>query len=364
MAKYQVRPAPALLDLAQQAGVPGGNGYTESDTYDPIAIATYWAGLGYKVMPLKSMEDIRKTEKSFDQAGKLPAFRGKQYEQGTTDPDLIRKWWTDDPFRGVGLPTQANHLLVVDIDNDDSVNGELNFMEMAAEIGLDVSEVPMSKSPSYYGGYHLYWRLPRAFPKMGLPFISKLAKGVDVPWFVVAPGSWKYTTVGLDRQEKPVKDIGVQSWYAGDPAQIPMAPKVLLEKLKRRGAIKGVPAVEFTVMDRVGRHNGSDGKVDINYYQANGIPLKVTDGQNGVLYRIACKLAGHTVEMPEPHAVDLCWDIIRNSPHNPAKGKWTYEQVEELVHGAYVWVAEDNKKTDRVRAEFIANVSALKGLVK
>ena len=79
MTKVQVRPTPAMLDQAAQAGVPGGNGYGPGDDYDAIAVALYWAGLGYKVMPLKSPDEIRSAGDPMDQAGKVPAFKGKQY---------------------------------------------------------------------------------------------------------------------------------------------------------------------------------------------------------------------------------------------------------------------------------------------
>jgi hypothetical protein len=351
-----------MLDQAANAGVP-----VSTETYDPIAIATYWAGLGYKVMPLKSMAEIRKGKFPEDQAGKIPSLKGKQEEQGTRDPEVIKRWWGDDSKRGAGIPTQANRLLVVDIDNDDSFSGELSFMEMAADIGLDVSEVPMSKSPSYHGGYHLYYRLPRTFGKMGLPAVSLIARNVDLPWFVVAPGSWKYTTVGIDRHEKAVKGIGIQTWYAGDPADIPMAPAVLLDKLIRRGAVKGVPATEVTRMERESHRTGSDGKVDIKHYQENGIPLGLKGlGQNGVLYKIACKMAGDSIGLPEHEAVDECWDIIRNSPQKPNRELWTKEDVERLVSGAYVWVADDNKKKAKWRSAFLHSLrnNSQKGLLK
>jgi hypothetical protein len=240
-------------------------------------------------------------------------------------------------------------------------------MEMATKIGLDVTEVPMSKSPGYHGGYHLYYRLPPSFPKMSLPAVSLIAKNVDLPWFVVAPGSWKYTTIGYNHRDEPVKSIGIQTWYAGDPADIPMAPKALLDKLMRRGAVKGVPATEVTQIERARHRTGSDGKIDIEYYEKNGIPLGLIGlGQNGAPYRIACKMAGRSMQVPEKDAVDWCWKIISNSPKHPDKPAWTYENVEDLVHGAYVWVPKDNQDTDQLRASFITNLlsNSKKGLVR
>jgi hypothetical protein len=240
-------------------------------------------------------------------------------------------------------------------------------MEMCEQIGLDVTEVPMSKSPSYHGGYHLYWRLPRTFGKMSLPAVSLIARNVDVPWFVVAPGSWKYTTVGIDRHEKAVKGVGIQTWHAGDPANIPMAPKVLLDKLIRRGAVKGIPATEVSRIERASQRTGSDGKIDIEHYQKNGIPLGLTGlGQNGALYRIACKMVGNSVSLSEREAVDECWDIIRNSPQHPNKPAWTYEDVERLVHGACEFVAEDNEKKTQERIQIISMLrsTSKKGLLK
>jgi bifunctional DNA primase/polymerase-like protein len=366
LSRFSIRPTPEMRELAAQAHVPGGNGYSPDDDYDGVAVASFWASLGYRVLPLKSIEQVRRSEESLGQAGKLPALKGNQYEQGTRDPEVIERWWTEDPGRGVGISTQANHLLVIDVDNDRQFNGERNFMELADQIGLDLSNVPMSKSPSYEGGYHLYWQLPRSFPKMSLPFISKLAKNVDVPWFVVAPGSWKYTTLGYDYKDNAIKGIGAQTWVAGDPRNIPMAPKVLKDKLMARGAIKGVPPTEVDFVNRANYRTGADGTIDIQYYDTNGIPLGIANGQNGTLYRIACKMAGYSMNVEQDDAVNWCWDIIRRSPQHPHKPAWTFTEVEDLVAGAYVWVDKDNAKSAQADADLIFKLlsKSKKGLVR
>ncbi len=351
--KFSIRPTQHMLDLAQKADVPGSSEPIPAvdQLYDPIAIATYWSELGYKVMPLKSMDEVRHGGFPDDQAGKIPSLKGKQYEQGTRDPEVIRQWWGEDPYRGVGIPSQANGLLMVDIDNDSRRRGELSFMEMCAEIGIDPTEVPMSKSPSYHGGYHLYYRLPRAAPRLSLPAVSVIAENGDLPWFVVAPGSWKYTTLGYTHRDELVKGIGIQTWYAGDPANIPMAPKALMQKLMRRGVPKGSIAVETSSTIRGSYRTAKDGFIDVEHYEKNGIPLGLEHGQNGALYRIACKMAGHWMGLPEYEATQRCWAIISNSPIKLRKGPWTYEQVEKLVKGAYEWIAEDNKAKEKIVAK-------------
>jgi hypothetical protein len=66
-----------MLDLAETAGVPGGNGYAPGDTYDAVQVALYWAQVG-KVMPLKSPDEMFRDGDDVSQAGKIPAFKGTQ----------------------------------------------------------------------------------------------------------------------------------------------------------------------------------------------------------------------------------------------------------------------------------------------
>jgi hypothetical protein len=363
VSQISVRPTQHMLDLAGNAGVPGGKGYGLHDEYDAVAVATYWSQVG-KVLPLKSPREAFDKDGHLNNAGKLPALRGSQYEQGTRDPEQIKRWWGENPGWGVGLSTQASHVLAIDVDNGIGQTGELNFIELCHDLRIDLSEVPHSQSPNYHGGLHLLWRLPNAFPKMGLPAVSRIADHVDIPWFIVVAGSWKYTTLGYDRKGAAIKGIGVQTWRAGDPLQLPMAPKPLLNKLLACGAVKGVPATDRRSLARRPYYRlDHTGTIDVDHYETNGIPI---GQQNPTLYRIACKMAGHSVGLPKHEAVDRCWEIIRTSPQKPAKGPWTYEQVERLVEGAYKWVAADNEKEAQERADIIATLlgNSKKGLLK
>ncbi len=351
VAQISVRPTRHMLHLAETAGVPGGNGYAPGDTYDAVQVALYWAQVG-KVMPLKSPDEMFRDGDDISQGGKIPAFKGGQYEQGTRDPEEIKRIWSDDPGRGIGLPTQANRVLAIDVDNGPDKSGELNFVEMCTEIGVDLTEVPCSKSPSYHGGYHLFWKLPNSFPRMGLPAVSSIAAHVDIPWFVVVAGSWKHTTFGYDRKGVAKKGVGVQTWYAGDPLSLPMAPKPLLDKLMRRGVIKGVPATEQTSVLRARYKTDTSGTIDIEHYDKNGIEF---GQQNVVLYRIACKMAGRSMNLPKHDAINWCWDIISRSPSDSYKGAWSRYQVESLVDGAYTWVNADNAAADAANEELLRN---------
>jgi hypothetical protein len=167
--------------------------------------------------------------------------------------------------------------------------------------------------------------------------------------------------LSFDRHERPVKGVGVQRWVAGDPTDLPQAPKALLDKLLRRGVIKGVPATEVKAMTRIGHRTGSDGLIDVEFHEANGIP----DGmQNNVIYRIACKMAGHSMKLSEYEAVERCWAIIARSPWDSRKGPWSKDQIEKIVSHAYVWVNENNEETARRNTELANLLFSEKGLVK
>ncbi len=360
VSRISVRPTQHMLDLAGNAGVPGGKGCGPDDEYDAMAVATYWSQVG-KVLPLKSPREAFDKDGHLNNAGKLPALRGSQYEQGTRDPEQIKRWWGENPEWGVGLTTQASHVLAIDVDNGIGQTGELNFIELCHDLEIDLSEVPHSQSPSYHGGLHLLWRLPNAFPKMGLPAVSRIANHVDIPWFIVVAGSWKYTTLGYDRKGAAIKGIGVQTWRAGDPLQLPMAPKPLLNKLLACGAVKGVPATDRRSLARRPYYRlDHTGTIDVDHYETNGIPI---GQQNPTLYRIACKMAGDSMKVGHADAIRRCWSIIDNSAADPHREPWTLYQVRDMVDHAYGWVEQDNAARDAANADVLHNWTK-KGLIK
>lgn len=109
---------------------------------------------------------------------KRPAIK-RFYDEATTDPALIRAWWSERPDYNIGVATGGG-LIVVDIDAKPERDGRA-----WAEL-MDLDSDFKVRTPS--GGLHLYFRAESEIANNS----DRLAKGVDVRGyhgFVVGPGS-------------------------------------------------------------------------------------------------------------------------------------------------------------------------------
>ncbi len=135
--------------------------------HDPLAQALALAAAGFSVIPLHP-------------GSKLPAVSWKRWQTERPGPALLRKWWGEDPRRGVGIVTgQVSGLLVLDVDPR---NGGLESVT-----GLALPLTPTTQTPS--GGFHYYWQLPQG---AALGSRIGLLPGLDLKaeaGYVVAPPS-------------------------------------------------------------------------------------------------------------------------------------------------------------------------------
>jgi hypothetical protein len=124
-------------------------------------------------------------------AGKLPAIPksegGRGYLGATTDEDTIRRLWTKYPIANIGIATKASGLLVVDVDPQHG--GDKTLARLEATHGpLPKSAMGMTGS----GGCHIYLRAPAGDGIQRRA--NALGQGLDLPNYVVAPGSIHPTT--------------------------------------------------------------------------------------------------------------------------------------------------------------------------
>lgn len=112
---------------------------------------------------------------------KRPAI--KNWEgKASRDPNVIERWWKNQPNRNIGIATGPSGLLVVDVDKRSG--GLENYDELEIEHGI--TNTKMVSTPS--GGFHLYFKTDKKF---GIS-VDKLVKGVDTRangGYVVAEGS-------------------------------------------------------------------------------------------------------------------------------------------------------------------------------
>lgn len=117
---------------------------------------------------------------------KIPLLKGKFSEYATRDIAQLKKWFPNN-YNNAGVVSQkfadnGESLAIVDIDRHGSVNG-FDSLEILKDLGHEFPETFSVKTPS--NGLHLYYRT-RAPLRRGA---KAICKGIDLPRYVVAPGS-------------------------------------------------------------------------------------------------------------------------------------------------------------------------------
>ena len=102
--------------------------------------AVAWAARGVGVLPI-------------EQAGKVPLTRHGVHD-ATTDPDVLRRWWTRSPDANVAIATGAPGVDVLDVD----VRGQRSgwpALRKLCDAGVLPPGAPLVRTPS--GGLHLHF---------------------------------------------------------------------------------------------------------------------------------------------------------------------------------------------------------------
>ncbi|NCA71465.1 MAG: hypothetical protein EOM91_15505 [Sphingobacteriia bacterium] len=115
-----------------------------------LAVALAHAAKGRRVFPC-------------DPKTKRPSIKktagGNGFKDATTDPDIIRAWWTAYPNAAVGMPTGGRTgVFVVDVDVKDGKVGEDTFAAVLKVFGPLPDTI---EAMTATGGRHLYFRHPR-----------------------------------------------------------------------------------------------------------------------------------------------------------------------------------------------------------
>jgi|GEM_PF-586542 len=218
------------------------------------------AQLGYHVFPLHGTTDGRcdcsRADCSKKEAGKHPTQVSSWTTQATTDPEIIKRWWTNQPNANVAIRTgKVSNILVTDCDINDSGDGFLQLQAIDPEKrSIDDWQTGRAKTGS--GGYHLYF----ACPAEPLTIASKIdGKNIDLRCnggYVAAPPS--------------VNGSGAYQWIQ-HPAdgELMECPAWLIEFLKKGGGKKSlknqsavasadsVPTLKFVVEPGLAEHPGA-----------------------------------------------------------------------------------------------------------
>ncbi|GIV18961.1 MAG: hypothetical protein KatS3mg023_0712 [Armatimonadota bacterium] len=174
-------------------------------------LATHYATLGYRVLPLHAIRDGRCTcgNPECPSPGKHPRTQ-HGVKDASADGDTIREWWTRYPDANVGIAV-GRGVLVLDIDHDkgglDSIRGKAL---------PDAS--PCCRTGG--GGWHYWFRLPDGVVAKNA---TSILRGVDIRTdggYVVAPPS-RHQTGRYYEWEQPLVP----------PDELPPAPDWLVQLL-------------------------------------------------------------------------------------------------------------------------------------
>ena len=140
---------------------------------DGLAAALKYAARGWPVFPLQPR-------------GKLPAIPkakgGSGFKDATTDPAVIRRWWTRWPEANVGIASGAvSGIVVLDVDGEE---GEASLATLLNDNGSD--ETPTARTGG--GGRHLLF----AHPGRTIGCRTGMLPGLDLKGdggYIVAPPS-------------------------------------------------------------------------------------------------------------------------------------------------------------------------------
>jgi len=86
-----------------------------------------------------------------------PPITKNDYKDASNDPNIIKKWWSNNPQANIGLPTgSSSNLVVVDVDVKGNADGLNSLIQLEMEVG--VLNTYAVSTPS--GGMHYYFTHP------------------------------------------------------------------------------------------------------------------------------------------------------------------------------------------------------------
>ncbi len=198
-----------------------------------LTAALDYAGRGWHVIPLHHVNDddgrcsCRKSDCT--SVGKHPRTK-HGVKDGTTDPTIIRDWWTRWPNSNIGIVTgPSSKLWVLDLDGDQGLN---DWDELCGEHGqsLDLLGTPLVQTGS--GGAHYYFK----WPDDGLPLTNR---GKHRETKIDVRGDGGYVVAPPSRNAN-----GGYTWhFEGEPLD---APQWLIEWVRT-----STPKVDATEADPV-----------------------------------------------------------------------------------------------------------------
>lgn len=211
--------------------------------------AVGYAKRGWHVLPLHSVRDRQcSCGRDCGNPGKHPRTR-QGWKDASSDPDVVRRWWTQYPDANIGLAPGLSGLVILDIDPRNGGGESLAAIE--AEHGALTETV---RTVTGGAGWHYWFERPEGYETVRKMLLAEGVEVIGDSGYVVAPGSSHYS--GRD-----------YVWDAGaDPSETPFAPLPEWIASRARGArlqeyapvdaIRGVMGKAFAAAGMLGREIG------------------------------------------------------------------------------------------------------------
>ena len=146
-----------------------------SNAMTPLEYALAYAALGIPVFPVwGAIEGACRCGRLCKTPGKHPQSHLAPHGQAdaTTNPEIIKRWWSQDPAAGIGIVLKPAGLVAVDVDPRNGGFETLDALEdQHGKLETDVEQFTQG------GGLH---RLFAFHPEKGARLPGKLGPGVDL----------------------------------------------------------------------------------------------------------------------------------------------------------------------------------------
>ena len=119
--------------------------------YDMLPYALQYAQAGFKIFPLSP-------------CNKVPLEGTNGFHDATNDLEIIKKWWTDNPFYNIGMAT-GNGISIIDVDEGVDENGKIKEGEKSIKKWQeDNGLLPDTLTAiTGKGGRHLYYKTDKSY---------------------------------------------------------------------------------------------------------------------------------------------------------------------------------------------------------
>lgn len=298
--------------------------------------ALAYASLGWAVLPVWSVDDHgqcrcgRPNSEKGHKAGKHPQSNlvPHGHNDATTDPEIIKEWFSTDPQAGIGISLADSGLLALDIDPQ---NGGLESLAaLEAEHGVLYSDCTATTQG---GGEH---RLFRADPDAAFP--STLGAGLDLKhhgYICVAPTLGPSSAYQWEAGRSPIS--------RSNPAEPSPLPTLIASKarqsvnysLTEKGGAPVATAQTFDDLRSALKHVDAD---DYGTWVNVGLALKPY-GENG--YRVWTEWSARS-EKFDAAAQRRKWERDFGTPHSI-----TYRSIFRMAIEAGWTGNNPERKTDK-----------------